>query len=330
MIKKIFLSLLLLIYISFMCSTAFADVSNLTPRPNNFPSSINSASLDNPPLPDSPPPLPDKDFIPTILVDSSNVSFNNAKKEGELSSSSTPNNSPAIKLPPPPPVTLQNNIVQNKIIRNPKDQSAHDKLVQEANIEKAIYEQNQKLEEEAKIKDQHRRRNGEDFIIRLMGINYKNQVPPKKLYERPYSPTNLHLPPVYFKSYYLYLAFNAAAKDDLKGLNAVLNRYNLLNGQNKDGDTVLMYAIQNNSINSARLLLAKGAYVDAVNHRRRTALHYAAALGNKELTKLLLSMGSDYTLKDDNDMTAVDYAYSSNNAEVAKIIEKYIEQNKKQ
>jgi hypothetical protein len=168
------------------------------------------------------------------------------------------------------------------------------------------------------------------LVDHLSHIDYHTQNPPKKLYERKPDNSNKHIPPVYFKSYYLALTFKAAEKNDNNGLNAVLSKYNFLNGQNKDGDTVLMHATQYNSLDSARLLLAKGAYVDAVNHRNRTALHYAATLGNLELIKLLLSMGANYTLTDDTNMTAVDYALANGQNAAAAMIKQYIEQNKLQ
>jgi hypothetical protein len=172
--------------------------------------------------------------------------------------------------------------------------------------------------------------NKEKLVNQLMDINYHTQNPPKKLYDREYSLYNKHLPPVYFKSYYLALAFKAVEKDDRNALNAVLAKYNFLNGQNKDGDTILIHSVQYNNLNSSRILLAKGAYVDAVNNRKRTALHYAAALGNIELVKLLLSMGADYTLTDDLNMTALDYASSNKQTLAEEIINQYIRQNELQ
>ena len=169
-----------------------------------------------------------------------------------------------------------------------------------------------------------------DFINKLSSLDYKTQIPPKKLYDRTNSDFNKHIPPIYFKSYYISLIFKAAKNNDINGINAVLSKYNLLNGQNKDGDTVLIHAIENNSLDAARLLLAKGAYVNAVNNRKRTALHYAATLGNLNIIKLLLSMGADYTLVDDSNMKAIDYAQATGQMDAVKTISQYIEQNKHQ
>jgi len=207
-----------------------------------------------------------------------------------------------VNIPGNNPVGDGNYIVDNNKIES-KDEAKNDK----------IYEK--EIKEESELVDD------------LSNINYSINNPPSKLYERKETSNNKHLPPVYFKSYYLSLAFKAVKRDNKNDLRAVLARYGFLNGQNKDGDTILMYAIQNNSLNSGRLLLAKGAYVNAVNHRNRTALHYASTLGNVEFVKLLLTMGADYTVTDDIGMTAIDYADAAGQYEVSDMITEYIEQN---
>lgn len=161
------------------------------------------------------------------------------------------------------------------------------------------------------------------LVNKLMDIDYKTQNPPEKLYNREITNSNKHLPPVYFKSYYLSLAFKAVEKDEVNNLRAVLDKFSFINGQNTQGDTILMAAVQNNSINCARVLIGKGAYLDATNQRKRTALHYAATLGNAPMAKLLLTSGADYSLGDDREMTALDYAIAQNKAELIQLIEDY-------
>lgn len=163
------------------------------------------------------------------------------------------------------------------------------------------------------------------LINELMDINYETKLPPKQLYDRPDLKANRHLPPVYFKSYYLYMAFQAVEKNDLQELRAVLSKFDFRNGQNIEGDTVLMYAIEYQNLDIARVLLAKGAYVNAVNNRKRTALHYAATLGDMEAIKLLLTMGADMTLKDDRGKTPVDYARINNHLDAMMLMINYAE-----
>ena len=106
-----------------------------------------------------------------------------------------------------PPIKLQNNIpaaLQKPVVKT--NDPTYNKLLEENNIADSI----QKKELESERSEMKRRLNKKDedssFVKQLSGLNYKTQTPPKKLYNRNYSPTNKHLPPVYFKSYYLYMA----------------------------------------------------------------------------------------------------------------------------
>lgn len=202
----------------------------------------------------------------------------------------------------------------------PNDPATNDIIKERVNKQK---EQEKKSWEE--IVQQKNDRSS--FIDTLIDINYSDKHPPKVLYTRTQTNANHHLPPVYFKSYYLSIAFKASEINDVNSVNAILRKFNFLNGQNKEGDTLLMHSIQYNSLDVARSLIAKGAFLDAVNNRKRTALHYAATLGDYETTKLLLSMGSDFTLMDDNKMTALDYAKANNNQHVVATIDQYYKYN---
>jgi len=235
----------------------------------------------------------------------------NSTVQPSLQSSDLPN-LPVLSIPSAPPV------VQPAIPIPVTGISSTSDAVKKQEVEKeiALQEQREKIEDEK----------SEDLVDKLMDLNYSVTTPPKKLYESKLSKENKHLPPVYFKSYYLYLAFKAVDNNNLDALRAVLERYDFVNGQNKDGDTLLMHAVETNHINIARVLLAKGAYVNGVNYRGRTSLHYAAALGDPEMVKLLLTMGANKDMFDDKNMTALDYAIEGQHSEVISILSKYINQ----
>lgn len=86
---------------------------------------------------------------------------------------------------------------------------------------------------------------------------------------------------------------------------------------NSFGKTPLMSAAQYDRIDAARLLLAKGAQVnaatwradvyDALRHDGRTALMYAASRGSLPLIELLLKNGADPYVADSKGRRAVDY-----------------------
>ncbi len=61
----------------------------------------------------------------------------------------------------------------------------------------------------------------------------------------------------------------------------------------KDGTTFLMQAAMNDDLGSAKLLLDKGAAIDAQNKDGMTALMFAAEKGFKPMIKLLLNRGAD-------------------------------------
>jgi hypothetical protein len=86
--------------------------------------------------------------------------------------------------------------------------------------------------------------------------------------------------------------------------------------RNAFGKTPLMVAAQANQIDSARLLLDKGAAVNTttwqqnappLGHDGRTALMYAAAHASLPMVKLLLERGADPHLSDTKGRRAVDY-----------------------
>ncbi len=81
---------------------------------------------------------------------------------------------------------------------------------------------------------------------------------------------------------------------------------------NDFGKTPLMYAVQNNQIDAARLLIKAGADVNAVTTKpsdscyytlqtfNMTPLHYAVRYGSSEMIKLLLDSGAQPFIKADN------------------------------
>lgn len=223
--------------------------------------------------------------------------------------------------PPSPPPTSTNNINKNDVKTDVKTL-----VTKESKNNVPKKQDSQKAKSENKTKEDKLKKAA--LVEKLIQIDYNTQNPPRKLYEREGDMNNRHIPPVYFKSYYLSLAFDAVAKDDYNGLNAVLKKYYFINGQNIDGDTILIHAVRNTSVNAARVLLAKGAYVNAVNNRQRSALHYATVLSDVEMVKLLLSMGADFTIADDTGMTALDYMVNINDKEMSDLFDIYVKRNK--
>lgn len=175
----------------------------------------------------------------------------------------------------------------------------------------------------ARLKKQEQEQ--EKLVNELLKLNYNIHTPPMQLFRVNNKGVNKYLPPVYLKSEYFDMAFIVAREDNQDALRAFLSNHNFINKQNINGDTLLIHSIQNNAINSARILLARKALVDIANNQGRTALHYATALGNADSVKLLLSMGANPYLKDAAGMTALDYATAKKHHQVEVIINKYLE-----
>ncbi|MDC3954896.1 ankyrin repeat domain-containing protein [Polyangium jinanense] len=88
------------------------------------------------------------------------------------------------------------------------------------------------------------------------------------------------------------------------------------NERNDFGKTPLMAAAQQDRVESARILLQRGALVDdttfrwgsfRIAHDARTALMYAAARGSLPMIRLLLDAGADKYAADTKGLRAVDY-----------------------
>ena len=124
----------------------------------------------------------------------------------------------------------QGNQVENslKILQKPSaDQIAFVKPKEEEKKEEQTITKSEKPQEKKSTKKENNPKDQEAKLVnKLSHLDYKTQNPPQKLYNREQTYNNQHLPPVYFKSYYLSLAFKAAEKNDIKGLNAVLSKYN--------------------------------------------------------------------------------------------------------
>lgn len=242
--------------------------------------------------------------------------------EPPLPTLSKPNN-PSLSVPIPPPLDASVPLPGDASVPLPGDAPVPLPVVPIMQSAEAVAE-SPKDHDVAVIKEEDNKPEQREALInKLMDLNYNTKTPPKQLYERQDTLGNKHLPPIYFKSYYLSLAFKAIDNNDINNLRAVLMKFDFINGQNKDGDTLLIHAVETNSLNSARVLLAKGAYVNGVNNRGRTALHYAATLGNLDIIKLLLTMGADEAITDDKGLMAIDYAQANKHPDAVIMISQY-------
>lgn len=105
-------------------------------------------------------------------------------------------------------------------------------------------------------------------------------------------------------------ALHIVVKREDLGWLALLLRYEAdPNVEDRDGNTPLIFCAISDFTDGARVLVGKGAKVDAQNRAGETALIKAVRARNVAMVRLLLSLGADPKLQDNaSGFSALDYA----------------------
>jgi ankyrin repeat protein len=117
--------------------------------------------------------------------------------------------------------------------------------------------------------------------------------------------------------------FDASALGKTKRVTELLNEDSkLMNSFSADGFTPLHLAVFFRNYDAAKLLISKGANVDAVakNSMRVAPLHSAAAGNEPRIVKLLIECGADVNAKQQGGYTALHAAAQSGNVEMAEFL----------
>jgi len=77
----------------------------------------------------------------------------------------------------------------------------------------------------------------------------------------------------------------------------------VVDAKDTKGWTPLLFAAQNGALGAMKLLVEKGAKVNAVESTNQIALHRACFSGSLECVKYLLEHGADVNHEDDSDFT---------------------------
>ncbi len=85
----------------------------------------------------------------------------------------------------------------------------------------------------------------------------------------------------------------------------------------------LIEAVKSGNIDRVRLLIAKGADINAKDERGGTPLHWAAYYNRKKIAELLLMQGANPEEKDRNGFTPEDVARINGKKEILNILKKY-------
>lgn len=92
---------------------------------------------------------------------------------------------------------------------------------------------------------------------------------------------------------------------------------------NKDSHTALMRACLYGRFHVLEALLDRGANINQVNRKGKTALHYAVEIGNEECVRILVERFADQTIQDANDKTAFKIAEELNFTGIMQLLSQF-------
>ncbi len=111
---------------------------------------------------------------------------------------------------------------------------------------------------------------------------------------------------------------DAVIKNDIQKVKLLINKGANVNAKGPSGTTPLMYAVTAEQIEIANLLIATGADVNAKNSNGITPLMVAANGERTEMAKLLITKGANVNAKDKWGMTALSRA--EGNSDMIKLL----------
>ena len=93
-----------------------------------------------------------------------------------------------------------------------------------------------------------------------------------------------------------------------------------VNTQMKNGNTPLMLAVNNNNIEVVKLLISKGADVNAIDEFDRSALFFAVSNDNIGIAKVLINNGADVNIESKLRQTPLMLAVDKNNKDMINLL----------
>ncbi|KAM8976483.1 M-phase phosphoprotein 8 [Pelodytes ibericus] len=115
----------------------------------------------------------------------------------------------------------------------------------------------------------------------------------------------------------------AAGQDDL--LRLLLKKGAKINARQKNGTTALIHAAEKNYLTTVALLLEAGAYVNMQQATGETALMKACKRGNSDIVRLLIEHGADCNVLSKHQSNALQFAKQSNNVLLFELLKSHLE-----
>ncbi len=267
--------------------------------------------------------------------DLSNTSNSQSMPDLKLPSPPKPEEKPDVKLPLPPKpeekpdvkIDVKADKVEDKKMHNNKKQELKQKvskklsnIMDKKNITEVVKKPKAlpaKIIPKQKVKksityfaapeeDIDNNLNQKNFMRRKP---YSYDVkPPQYLLDIQKKGAKTNVPKFMFKDELSKLLFVAVNEQDIGAIKGLLLKGGNINVQNKANEyTPLMYAVENNKLDSLRYLILRGASLNVVTSNKMSALHLAAIISNLRALRILLSADTDIFLQDKYNKTFFDY-----------------------
>ncbi|XP_072261288.1 M-phase phosphoprotein 8 [Pyxicephalus adspersus] len=115
----------------------------------------------------------------------------------------------------------------------------------------------------------------------------------------------------------------AAGQDDI--LRLLIRKGAKINARQKNGTTALIHAAEKNYLTTVSLLLEAGAFVNLQQATGETALMKACKRGNYDIVRLLIEQGADCNVLSKHQGNALQFAKQSNNMLLFELINSHLE-----
>ena len=116
---------------------------------------------------------------------------------------------------------------------------------------------------------------------------------------------------------------NAKTKKQIDQFDLELIERGLMENDKEASTRPLHEAVKTVCIKLVKLLISKGADVNAKNERLTTPLNFAAKQGNKDIAKLLISKGADVNAQNTAGKTPLTMALKEGHKKVVKLLKKH-------